>query len=220
MFERTIIDDMRFDSTLTVERGSALFETTTMYSDRDILHIVPDKYKSFLFENEKGILEYKYMDGVVIDEQFVCESDFQKLIDEYDVSAIETICTPTEHILGFDEKCNLRVSLPLDKWKIRQSFSSTASNSWAKAHKKMTVEKDLDMYRGAKSLFHSLRILMFANQICEHGKIVDFKEANHYWRDIYNGFLDKKDWEYFKEKYKPIYNELRSRLAILAPKPA
>jgi len=221
MIDESTVDLMRAEAVLGFERGSTLFETPTMYSDRDILYVIPNWYSGFLYNCEKGIFEHTFSsDGIKIDEQFICESDFQKLIDSYDVAAIETMFTPDEHILFYhNEKHNLYVQFPLNKWKIRQSFSATASNSWAKAHKKMTVEKDLDMYRGAKSLFHSLRILMFANQICEHGKIVNFKEANGYWWDIYNAFLDGKKWDYFKEKYRPVYNELRSKLAILAPKP-
>ena len=153
------------------------------------------------------------------DTQYVCESDFQQMIDNYDVMAIETVCAPTKHTLYFNgDKCHIDSRKPYDKWKIRQSFSGTASNSWAKAHKKMTVEKDFDMYRGQKSLFHSLRILMFANQICETGDIYDFKEATQLWWEIY-GVPEGTTWEYYKEKYKPLYNQLRSKLAILAPKP-
>ena len=60
---------------------------------------------------------------------------------------------------------------------------------------------------------------MFANQLCEHESIVNFKEAKDIWWEIYMEYLDGKQWDYFKEKYRPVYNELRSKLAILAPKP-
>ena len=43
-----------------------------------------------------------------------------------------------------------------------------------KAKKKMIVEKDLDMRCGAKSLFPSIRIPMFAVQIAKHGKITQY----------------------------------------------
>ena len=38
--------------------------------------------------------------------------------------------------------------------------------------------------RGVKSIFHSLRILDFGRQIIAHGKIVDFKRANRYWKEL------------------------------------
>ena len=217
-----IVNKMRADAIWIVERGSVVYETVNTHSDIDELVIVPDKYKDFLSGYEKHIFEYHTTQpdtSTDIDAQYICQSDFQKLIDDYNVMAIETVCTGTNHTLYFNgDKCKLNSGKPFDKWKIRQSFSGTASNSWAKAHKKMTVEKDLDMYRGMKSLFHSLRILMFANQICETGDIYNFKEATPLWWEIY----DHNDWtwEDFKAKYKPLYNKLRSKLAILAPKPA
>ena len=218
-------------ATLIVERGSVVYKTLTMYSDRDILAVVPDEFKPITETGENGIVEYvaPNPDGAHKDDyQFVCESDFQKMIDDCTVLAIETICTPIDHVLYSNtEKQKFKVSIyewntfkmfNFDKWKVRQQFSGTASNSWAKAHKKMTVEKDLDMYRGQKSLFHSLRILMFANQICRFGYITNFQEARDLWYEIYDP-LNEKTWDDYKAKYKPLYNKLRSELAILSPKP-
>lgn len=213
---------MRHDSPFMIERGSVVYETTCMYSDKDRLVVVPDTYKEFLAPYEKHIFEYQHKDGcgVTIDDEFVCESDFQRLIDECDVMAVEAICVTEPHVIHFERaNCHFNLEPVFDKWKIRQSFSGTASNSWAKAHKKMTVEKDLDMYRGAKSLFHSLRILMFGIQVCEKGCIYNFHEARTLWYEIYGEYMDGENWDYFKEKYKPKYNELRSKLAALAPKP-
>ena len=217
-----MVDAFRTNARIVVERGSVVYGTVNMNSDRDRLYVIPDDYKMVLLPFEKHIWEYHFMsgDGVDVDDQFICESDFQKLLDDCDVMAVETVFTPADNLLRLNnEKLKVRVILPFDKWKIRQSFSGTASNSWAKAHKKMTVEKDLDMYRGAKSLFHSLRILMFANQICERGVIDNFEEATPLWWEIYGEYLDGQQWPYFKEKYKPVYNSLRSKLAVLAPKP-
>ena len=216
-----IAEDLRKHAIWIVERGSVVYGTVNMHSDIDELIIVPDKYKEFLSGYENNIFEYHHSGAdtsVEVDTQYICQSDFQKLIDECNVMAIEAVCTGTEHTLYFNgDKCKLDSRKPFDKWKIRQSFSGTASNSWAKAHKKMTVEKDLDMYRGMKSLFHSLRILMFANQICETGDIYDFNEATPLWWEIYSH--NDWTWEQFKAEYKPLYNKLRSKLAILAPKP-
>lgn len=213
---------MRNESNFAVEHGSIVYGTISNVSDVDVIIVVPDKYKEVLSNYENSIYEdnstYDDLYGKWRDEQYICESDFIQRIKNYDVMALECIFTPQEHILRIKDSALSKYQnfFIFDRWGIRQSFSGTASNSWAKAHKKMTVEKDLDIYRGQKSLFHSLRILMMANQLCEFGYIKDFKEANDYWWDIYANELS---WDEYKAKYKPIYNELRSKLAILAPKP-
>lgn len=216
MNEPPIVIEMYVTAYLVVERGSIVYGTVTPKSDRDIVAVVPDTYSEFLSQYENGIYEYTDEDSGD-DTQFVAESTWLKMIDDHNIMAIEALFCPL-HVMtnknGAFEK--YRDRFHLDKWIIRQVFSGTASNSWAKAHKKMTVEKDLDVYRGQKSLFHSLRILMFANQLCEHGKIVDYHEGNDIWKEIYAKELS---WDEYKAKYKPLYNELRSKLAKLAPKP-
>lgn len=220
-----IILQMRANAVLAVERGSIVYGTVNGNSDIDVLAVVPNEYQEFLSNYENGVLRANDVSTYLSkdeDWEFISLEDFKKQAQDHTVLAMETLCTPWDNVRHCDwlDALDFRKTLlPLDKWKIRQQFSSTASNSWAKAHKKMTVEKDLDMYRGVKSLFHSLRILMFANQLCEYGNIVNFKEAKDIWLEIYMEYLDGKQWDYFKQKYKPRYNELRSKLAVLAPKP-
>ena len=104
----------------------------------------------------------------------------------------------------------------LDKWKLRESFSHVASNSWVKAKKKLTVEKDYDLYIGQKSLFHSLRLLSFAIDICELGEIKYDNESGLY-KEIMSA--ETPTWDYYYSKYHEIYNSLKSQLRELAPKP-
>ena len=215
-----IANKMRAESVLSVERGSVVYGTALPGSDTDVLIVVPDTYEDFLSQFENGIFQFEDRNTYLTkdeDRQFMTIGNFKKMLEDCTVLAIETICTPEGHVLHYDSaKCGFSLPIEFDKWKVRQQFSKTASNSWAKAHKKMTVEKDLDRRCGMKSLFHSLRILNFAIQVCEKGYIYDYEQANQYWWDIY---MEDSSWEEYKEKYKPIYNELRSKLAVLAPKP-
>ena len=83
-------------ATLIVERGSVVYQTLTMYSDRDILVVVPDEYKPITESGKNGIVEYitpsPSVDVTNNDYQFVCESDFQRMIDDCTVLAIESMC--------------------------------------------------------------------------------------------------------------------------------
>ena len=216
--------EMKRNALLVVRRGSIVYGTRMPGSDIDILAVVPDDYRDFLSHYENGIFQEPIDENnyePVNDWQFVSLSDFKQMAKDHTVLAMETMCTPPDEIvwnIWYDNLEFAKSLLPLDKWKIRQQFSGTSSNSWAKAHKKMTVEKDYDIYKAKKSLFHSLRILMFAIQLCEREQIYDFKEAKPLWDEI---ILTPEyyPWEYYKKKYRPMYNSLRSKLAELAPKP-
>ena len=81
----------------------------------------------------------------------------------------------------------------------------------------MTIEKDFDLYRGQKSLFHSLRIMMFGIQIARDGRITDYHEANHLWDEIYK--MGNCGWPVYVEKYKELSNKLHSDFVALCPKP-
>jgi hypothetical protein len=77
-----------------------------------------------------------------------------------------------------------------------------------KCKKKLTVTEDFAPRIGKKSLWHALRILDFGTQILQHGKIINFQSMNHLYDEIVNNPCD--DWEFYKHKYQPIYNALRS----------
>lgn len=99
---------------------------------------------------------------------------------------------------------------PMDLEVLRRSISAKASNSWVKAKKKINQG---DVRIGQKSLFHSLRIVMYGCQIAEYGQIVDYQCANKYW-DIIKKI---EDWELLKEKFQPLKNQLNSKFRKLAP---
>lgn len=201
---------------LMFEHGSTVYGTNNEKSDIDIVVVVPDKYSDFLDKYPNSIYQFNPEQSFK-DFEFLTESTYIKLIKNLDIMAIESLFLPSKNIIQGNPSKYIEYLYGIDLWKIRQSFSGKASNSWAKAHKKMTVEKDFDMYCGQKSLFHSLRILDFGCQLCEHNKIVDYSSANKYFKEIMK--MNGADWEEYKAKFKPIYNSLRSKLAELAPKP-
>lgn len=150
---------------------------------------------------------------------YIKKSDFLKMIIDYDchMIALEGIFLPQWAFIGPQE--DYEKYFTLDTWKLRQTVSAIVNNSWAKCHKKLTVEEDYDWYRAVKSLFHCFRLYTFAKQIAQFGKIVDYSEANNYWDEIYNDTPSENQWEYYKEKYQPRLNSLRSEFVKLAPKP-
>lgn len=80
--------------------------------------------------------------------------------------------------------------------------------------------------RGKKSLFHSLRILMFGIQIAQFGKIVNYEEvcsdlmklirkANELWKEIDSD--PSVEWDHYHQKYKKEFNRLKSKFREVAP---
>ena len=110
---------------------------------------------------------------------------------------------------------NIKYNLDIDIKKIRHSISHVSSNSWVKAKKKMTLSNE-DKNIGLKSLFHSLRIPMFAIQILKDGKITNFSEANDIWFHIRNNSY--QDWDYFNKYYKKLHNKILSDFRLLTKK--
>ena len=191
-------------------RGSSMFGTYEFgISDLDHLIVVDNCCHDILDEHPRHMYELK-IDS--LDCQFICEDDFINMIKESNIEALECI-----FYLPEANKGKYLDLVDIDKWKLRESVSAICSNSWVKAKKKLTVEKDYNLRIAQKSLWHSMRLYMFGIQIAKTGKIYDFQEANPLWDEIKNA--DTPTWDYYKEKYQKKFNSLRSELVKLCDKP-
>lgn len=196
---------------------------------------VNETFLSTLFENAINIYHYgsyvygTYIDGIsdidyivivpdsmqnLDDQQFECnnkqctvytEATWQRMLDRCDVDAIECYFLPEKFIVKETEIFIADIT----REKIRSSFSHVASNSFVKCKKKLEVEKDFAPTVGKKSLWHSLRIIDFGIQILVHGSIIDYSSMNHMYNEIVKS--ERNDWPFFKERYKPIYNKLKTK---------
>jgi predicted nucleotidyltransferase len=172
--------------------GSVVYKCTTNTSDIDFIVVVESKDDNLYYSvnNSEG-------DYTVYSEQM-----FIKKIREHRISALECIFQAEDD--QFLDYFHVVPEL------LRREISAVSSNSFVKCKKKLAIGED---YIGKKSMFHSLRILMFGIQIAKYGKIVDFTEANHLLPII----MDMKDWNEIKEYCQPIFNSLKSEFKTLAP---
>jgi len=155
-------------------------------------------------------VEYRFKDGNNIEYNFhVLSVDyFQKRLDLNEPEIIECLLwSKKQPILETKE-----FVIKIDFSKYRHSVSHISSNSYVKAKKKIEVEDEC--YIGQKSLYHSLRIPMYAIQVLKYNDIVDWQCANEYWDDI----MKLSTWEELKAKYKPIHNYIMSEFRKLCPK--
>lgn len=181
--------------------GSRVYGTATDESDYDIIVVANSM-------NEKT----EIVDGSLNLNIHVHTPDkFIRDLKELDMHNLECIFAPDNAKIL--EKVNYAdANFKINPAKMKYAAMNQSFNRFHTAKIKML---DGDYHRGTKSLFHSLRILMFAKQILDHGKIVDFSEANTHWISIKNEIqLDDEEamWKFFKSKYLPIKIELEKQL--------
>jgi predicted nucleotidyltransferase len=132
---------------------------------------------------------------------------FRELLDKNDPKSIECLSWARKDPILERVKLDLNITKP----KLRHAVSQISSNSWVKARKKIDQG---DISIGQKSLFHSLRIPMYATQIMEDGDITNWGCANSYWEEIKQ--ID--DWKVLKDKYQPIRSKIMTDFRKLCPK--
>lgn len=182
--------------------GSRVYKTASEQSDYDFIVIFKDgtvKDEFAVMADKLSIHSYN-------------ESSFQKLLNSHKIFAMECFFLPPEFLLLQRKKFKFTLHIA----QLRESISEKASHSFVKSKKKFEVEKDRNIYIAKKSLFHSLRIIDFGQQIVEHKKIVNYSSSNHLWEDIFTD--PSEDWGSYKEKYQPIFNIMMTKFRKLAPK--
>ena len=191
------IDNLLNNALNIYHYGSLVYGTfKENISDYDYIVIVPD--------------DMSEMD----EKQFECnncqytvhsESGWQEMLDRCDIDAVESYFLPEKFVVKEIKKFKADIT----KEKIRNSFSHVASNSFVKCKKKLEVAESYNPEIARKSLWQSLRIIDFGIQILKHERIIDYSSINTLYDEIV--LSEETDWQYFKNKYKPIYNALKTK---------
>lgn len=186
--------------------GSRVYGTARKNSDYDFIVITSKK------TNEQ------YSDSL-INVNFYTPEEHQNRLNEHEISALECYFLPKDQMLfdtshPLNRKNCARFTFNLDVTKLRHALSAKSSNSWVKAKKKLTVEKDYDLNLGRKSLFHSIRIIDYGIQIATHKTIIDYGSCNALFEEIMNCY----SWTEMFDQYKERYNKICSDFRVLAPK--
>lgn len=191
--------------------GSYVYHTNNKNSDKDIIVITNNNIDFSKYPN--NIYELR-IDN--FDFQILTDSTFKNMIYDHHIIALESMYMDPiyfyDYNLFYHNYKNLFI---LDRWKLRKAISTIVNNFYAKCHKKLIVEKDYDLYRAKKSMFHCLRLYQFGINI-----LTD-RWNPHSCSDLYNEVMKEENnsWEILKEKYKPKINELMSEFVKLCPKP-
>jgi predicted nucleotidyltransferase len=134
---------------------------------------------------------------------------FKADLDWHRINNLECIFAPDWARLK--ENIDYKSGFKLNKNKLRHSISHISSNSWVKAKKKLL---DGEYRTGIKSLFHSIRIPIFAIQIAKSGTINDFSAGNYIWER-----LKEKNWtaEELQSEFKNEHNSILSQFRKYFP---
>lgn len=172
--------------------GSIVYGSHTPDSDSDYIVVV---------DSDEPLLYYSVREDDS-DYTIYSPSYFIKKIKEHNISILECI---------FQSEDDPFVKhFTYNPENLRRSISAISSNSFVKCKKKI---RDGEPYIGKKSMFHSIRILMFGIQIAKYGKIVDYREAN----ELLPIIMNMSEWDEIKFVCQPIYNELKSEFKLLVP---
>lgn len=133
---------------------------------------------------------------------------FQDSLDQHNIRSIECVMAPDWAKL--QEVHSFKFNLIQNR--LRHSVSHMNSNSWIKAKKKINQG---DYYIGVKSLWHSIRIVMYGIQIAKSGHITDWQCANDIWKELSS---KKWTWTELDERFRKINNSLLSEFRTLAIK--
>lgn len=181
--------------------GSQVYGTANEQSDNDYIVVV---------EGNEG-----FYDQIIVEDgdcTVYDEKAFQEKIDMQELSVLECLSLPKDKVIKEDRQFDLIINIP----QLRKAVSAKCSNSFAKARKKLQVEKDYNPLVAKKSLFHVMRMQMFGIQLATQGRITNFSEANYLFHEIMN--IDSNDWQVFKDKYQPIANHFATEFRKVAPK--
>lgn len=183
--------------------GSRVYSTYDKHSDYDFIIITKKKSFSQFSDN-------------LINITFYTPEEHQQRLNDHEISALECYFLKSDfykrQTILLDDQYPFKFNLDLSK--LRHSLVEKSSNSWVKAKKKLTVQKDYDLNLGRKSLFHAIRIIDYGIQIALVGRIMSYENCN----EIYRQIMEIYNWPTLFATFKKKYNESLSEFRKLAPK--
>jgi len=166
--------------------GSTVYGTNSEKSDIDVIMVANNSVEAIELKLEKYNIHIYTPDK------------FREDLEWHRINNLECIFAPTWAKI----KENIKYELDIDFPKLRHATSHISSNSWVKCKKKLEIR---DYHTGIKSIFHSLRIPLFATQVATKGTIYDFEVANHIWDKLISKVWT---WEELDLEFRELRNSI------------
>jgi len=168
--------------------GSRVYQTANDKSDWDVIIVANNSVESTEIRN--GL----YNIHIYTPDKFKADLDWHR------PNNLECIFAPD--FAKLKETIDYKKDFKLNISRLRHATSHVSSNSWVKAKKKLMSGEYLI---GVKSLFHSMRIPIFSEQIIKFGEINDFTSANWIWEKIKS---KKWNWEELDNEFRISRNQI------------
>jgi predicted nucleotidyltransferase len=166
--------------------GSRVYGNNRGNSDIDVVVVANNSI------NSTEIRSGEYNIHIYTPDKFRADLDWHRPVN------LEVLYAPKEFRIYESIQWNLKI----DKKKLRHSINYTSNDSWNRGMIKIDGG---DYFKGLKSIFHSIRIPIFAIQILNEGTIINWDSANGIWYDlIYN----HRTPEQLEERFKTMREEL------------
>lgn len=178
--------------------GSRVYGTSNSKSDWDIIIVANNSVESTEIRN--GLFNI----------HVYTPNKFKSDLEWHRPNNLECIFAPD--FAKLKETIDYRKDFRLNVSKLRHATSHVSSNSWVKAKKKLNEGEYLI---AVKSLFHSMRIPMFSEQIVKFGYIKDFTCANFIWDKIKS---KRWEWEELDNEFRNDRNQILTNFRYVAHK--
>jgi predicted nucleotidyltransferase len=188
--------------------GSRVYQTHRPDSDFDYLILL------------RGSGEIREIETPEMSLHLISEDRFQQALIDHEVEFVEALSHPLKE--------EIKLSFAIDKSKLRSSFSRKADHSYVKGKKKIIIEaqnstlteeeREAELLRGRKSLFHAFRILEFGIQLATFNQI-DFNCAD-LWKEFasFDFSSGEESWKQWEAIFRPRFNQKKSQFRICCPK--
>ncbi len=189
--------------------GSRVYGTAQLTADFDYMFIMAE---GFVTEpTQVNRTAGGDSDRVLTNITLHTEQTFADALADYDMAALECYYLPK------DKRFKMEVPLiqPETDWaKFITNVLANTERSWKRAEIRFLSAKSADIkeysnYKGMKSLFHALRVIQFAIQIANTGRINDYSAMNHLWIEMKGATIH---WTLLNAGYRLVFDQLRDEL--------
>ena len=200
--EEYILHQLKIDEEIfnIYQYGSRVYGNEMSNSDYDYLIVAKSYYlKNGGFKQNAISNEDKTIQGILYS-----RTGFLDAINNYDISALECLFLPEDFIV------KKTINFKINRWneaEFVKKIISKVSMSWYSAN---NFAKDENKYMAKKGIYHSFRILMFAEQLKQNNKISDYSISNKLKEEIFSIEDEDFDTRDYIKKRDEFFKKLRS----------